>query len=70
MKSHNAVIFHCQICGSISHCDCNAPPPMCCGREMVKALAETICDENGAGKQPEQLPHATHVDPAVLPKPR
>lgn len=70
MKTHNAVIFHCQSCGSISHCDCNTAPPVCCGREMVRAAGETVCDENGVGKVKEQLPFPKKEIPATSPKPR
>lgn len=57
MKTHNAIIYHCQSCGSISHCDCKAAAPTCCGREMVRAAGETVCDSNGddLGRQHEQL---------------
>lgn len=69
MKAHNAVIYHCQSCGSVSHCDCNSAPPVCCGREMVRAAGETICDENSGGKLKEELPRALQKTSAASSKP-
>lgn len=69
MKTHKALIYHCHSCGSVAHCDCEAVPPICCGREMVRAAGETIVDPNGdgLGKAQEQMPGA--IPPAPQ-KPR
>lgn len=67
MKTHNAVIYHCQSCGSVSHRDCNAVPPTCCGREMTRAAGETICESNGdvLGKLQEVLSRGAGETPAA-----
>lgn len=59
MKTHNAQIYHCQSCGSVSHCECGASAPVCCGIEMVRAASETILEPNGngLGRGQEELPH-------------
>ena len=72
MKTHNALIYHCQSCGSVSHCDHSAAIPTCCGREMVRAAGETIPEPDGAGlgKLPEELPRVIQPITAVSEKPR
>ena len=54
MKTHNAIIYHCLSCGSVMHAEPAVEPPQCCGREMVKAAAETVgegdvSEEPGSG---------------------
>jgi hypothetical protein len=54
---HNALLYHCLKCGSVAHIDLDAEAPRCCGREMAKAGAETICDgedeSQGARSDPD-----------------
>lgn len=70
MRTHNAVIYHCQSCGSVSHCDRNAAAPTCCGRQMVRAAGETICesDGDGLGKLQEELPRVSPESPETQQK--
>jgi hypothetical protein len=42
MKTHNAVIFHCLICGNVVHQEPEAPTPRCCGKPMTRAAWETV----------------------------
>ena len=47
MKTHNVVIYHCLCCGTVMHREPDQEAPQCCGRQMVKAAAETIFDRVG-----------------------
>jgi len=51
MKTHNRIIFHCLTCGNVLHAECDQRPPHCCGYEMVRAAAETICDDEGSAAE-------------------
>ncbi|MGQ0635984.1 MAG: hypothetical protein ACT4QC_15340 [Planctomycetaceae bacterium] len=44
MKTHNLIIYHCLSCGAVIHCDPEQDAPQCCGRPMIKAAAETVCN--------------------------
>jgi hypothetical protein len=50
MKTHNASIYHCISCGRVVHAELDAKAPLCCGHTMAKAAAETIREDNAAGK--------------------
>jgi hypothetical protein len=42
MTTHNALIYHCAVCGRVEHAELEAAQPQCCGRAMDKACAETV----------------------------
>ena len=42
MTTHNAIIYHCVVCGRVEHADLVAAEPQCCGRAMEKACARTV----------------------------
>ena len=50
MKTHNRFIYHCLTCGNLVHAAPETRPPQCCGYEMVKAAAETICETDDAAE--------------------
>lgn len=64
MKTHNAIIYHCVRCGNVVHRDLDNPWPRCCGHEMAKAAAETICDESDESTS-GNVPDAQAVAPPV-----
>jgi len=41
MTTHNAIIYHCIVCGRVEHAELEAAQPQCCGRAMDKACFET-----------------------------
>lgn len=57
MKTHNAIIYHCLFCGGVMHAEPEAQPPQCCGRAMVKAAAETICEADADESEEEKRSH-------------
>lgn len=69
MKTHNAIIYHCLFCGGVVHAELEPEPPCCCGRAMVKAAAETICEadadevEKARQSDCEARPAATEARP-------
>jgi hypothetical protein len=42
MRTHNLIIYHCQICGAIEHRELDDVAPHCCGTPMARAAVETI----------------------------
>jgi hypothetical protein len=44
MKTHNRILFHCLCCGNVVHAEPQELIPECCGKPMVKAAAETVCE--------------------------
>jgi hypothetical protein len=47
MKTHNRILFHCLCCGNVVHAEPQELIPDCCGKQMVKAAAETVCEAEG-----------------------
>ena len=39
MTVHHVDIFHCQKCGRVRSCEHEDRLPVCCGREMARAVA-------------------------------
>jgi hypothetical protein len=65
MKTHNAVIYHCLCCGGVLHCESDGEAPECCGRQMVRAAAETVREsDDEAGKEPAEHPRIT-IPPVI-----
>ena len=48
MKTYNAFIYHCLFCGNVVRNEMKVRAPLCCGKEMAKAAAETIYDREEA----------------------
>jgi len=68
MKTHNALIYHCLYCGNLVHSEPNVRAPQCCGKEMVKAAAETIFERDEAhSDEPAGTPRKLAA-PAVKPR--
>jgi hypothetical protein len=42
MTAHNRILFHCLCCGTVYHAELNEAAPICCGKRMVNAAAETV----------------------------
>ena len=68
MKTHNAIIYHCLGCGNVVHSELNVRAPQCCGKQMVKAAAETIID--GKQSRSEEPAGARGEAAATAVKPR
>lgn len=67
MKTHNAVIYHCQRCGNVAHRDAEEERPHCCGQSMAHAAAKTVwdADETYAAQAAE---HRTETATVTVPK--
>lgn len=69
MKTHNAVIYHCQRCGNVAHREPELEAPWCCGGEMTNAARETICEAEcvcGEREQPATRPRTRTTAEPVL----
>lgn len=64
-NTHNALIYHCLRCGNVVHREPEAEAPWCCGGEMAKAAAETICEPECACEEAE--PPQTHIRRTAAP---
>lgn len=70
MKTHNRNIYHCLACGNVVHADVGVRPPECCGYEMAKAAAETICAADAVAENvPGEIETATPLA-TIRTKPR
>jgi uncharacterized Zn finger protein (UPF0148 family) len=55
MQIHKILIYHCLACGAILHREPGEAVPLCCGKQMLNAAAETVTipdqreSETGAG---------------------
>jgi hypothetical protein len=38
----NLVIYHCLACGAVAHREPDREKPLCCGKPMINAAAETV----------------------------
>lgn len=50
MKTHNALIYHCESCGRVEHAELQASEPQCCGRAMEKACGESVPGADAKGQ--------------------
>ena len=68
MKTHNAIIYHCLLCGKVVHREPDLEQPECCGQKMVKAAAETLFGDEDAAVPP--APAKPAATPPNSSKPR
>ena len=69
MKTHNLIIYHCLGCGAVLHCEPELEIPQCCGRQMIKAAAETVINAaNGTAPVRADVAAAVPAEPAELHK--
>ena len=61
MKTHNAIIYHCIVCGRVEHAEVGAAQPQCCGRAMDQACGESV---PGAGAEDQVVNESVADQPA------
>jgi hypothetical protein len=66
MMTHHVDIYHCQRCGRISSREHEDEAPVCCGKEMSRAVANiTYADESeNVGPPDEVIEKSHHLEPS------
>lgn len=61
MNVHHVDIYHCQKCGRVCSCEHETRVPVCCGREMARAVANIAYeDESDDVGSPEDVIARSH----------
>jgi hypothetical protein len=66
MKTHNAIIYHCQACGRVAHAELGVAAPQCCGTAMTKACGETIREGEVSPGAPDKVSERSEPSPPAI----